>query len=266
MSVSDRGKLGEFLKEVIHWDWAEFCVAEKDQKYSGLQATVFSLVRTASDGKLGAIKLAIDRVDGKLETPIEVIYPKVYFVYPHAEHRALPPPSATSSPVLLDDIDALNEPPQADDSEEESARIASMSLRQTLEKLADSPRKVTDMILVRKKEIEQDPESYINTDSEDVAKRVPLVKSIIAANLMNLAVNGRNKFEAITEVFDQIDGKLVETYHVLGEDVYLTQYALEAPYNAELNKDGVYQLEQPMISDMWERKLEASRSGKKGTR
>jgi hypothetical protein len=262
---SDRGKLGEFLKEVIHWNWAEFCVAEKDEKYTGLQATVFALVRTAAEGKLGAIKLAIDRTDGKLETPIEVIYPKVYFQYPHAEARALPPPNANAPAALLDDIDALNaEPPEASD-EEESAKVASMSLRQTLEKLADSPRKVVDMILMRKKEIEEDPKAYLNDTSDDAAKKVPLVKSVIAANLMDLAVNGKNRFEAITEVFDQIDGKLVETYHVLGEDVYLTQYALEAPWNAEKNKDGVYQVEQPMISDMWEKKLEDAR-GKKGSR
>lgn len=260
---TDRGKLGEFLKEVIHWTWAEFCVAEADEKYTGLQATVFSLVRTASDGKLGAIKLAIDRVDGKLETPIEVIYPKVYFLYPHAEGKALPPPNANAPAALLDDIDSLNEPPQAD--EEEAAKVAAMSLRQTLEKLADAPQRVTQMILARKKEVEENPVAFVNDDSEDAAKKVPLVKSVIAANLMNLAINGRNKFEAITEVFDQIDGKLVETFHVLGEDVYLTQYALEAPYNAELNKDGVYQVEQPMISDMWERKLEDAR-GKKGSR
>ena len=262
---SDRGKLGEFLKEVIHWNWAEFCIAEKDEKYTGLQATVFSLVRTASEGKLGAIKLAIDRVDGKLETPIEVIYPKVYFLYPHAEGRALPPPNASAPPALLDDLDSLNaEAPQDDD--EEPAKLAAMSLRETLDKLADSPRRVVDMILMRKKEVEEAPEIYLEGSSQfDASKNVPLVKSIIAANLMDLAVNGKNKFEAITEVFDQIDGKLVETFHVLGEDVYLTQYALEAPWNAEPNKDGIYQVEQPMISDMWEKKLEDAR-GKKGSR
>lgn len=261
---SDRGKLGEFLKEVIHWNWAEFCLAEKDEKYSGLQATVFSLVRTAAEGKLGAIKLAIDRVDGKLETPIEVIYPKVYFLYPHAEDRALPPPSANAPAPLLDDIEAMDDASETSE-EEEAARIATMSLRETLDKLADSPRRVIDMILMRKKEIEEDPASYLNEQSDDAAKKVPLVKSIIAANLMDLAVNGKNKFEAITEIFDQIDGKLVETFHVLGEDVYLTQYTLQAPWNAEKNKDGVWQVEQPMISDMWEKKLEDAR-GKKGSR
>jgi hypothetical protein len=261
MANSDRGKLGEFLKEIIHWNWAEFCVAEKDTKYTGLQATVFSLVRTASEGKLGAIKLAIDRVDGKLETPIEVIYPKVYFLYPHATGRALPPNDAPAA--LLADPDFIDDAPQAD--EEEDAKVASMSLRQTLEKLADAPQTVTQMILARKKQIEENPEAFVNDQSEDAAKKVPLVKSMIAANLMDLAINGRNKFEAITEVFDQIDGKLVETYHVLGEDVYLTQYALEAPYDAELNKDGIYQKAQPMISDMWEKKLEDAR-GKKGSR
>ena len=82
------------------------------------------------------------------------------------------------------------------------------------------------------------------------------MKSIIAANLIILA-NEKGKFEAITELFDQIDGKLVETIRILGEDMYLESYLLEAPHGAQKNKDGVYYLEAPKIANTWSEKFKA---------
>ena len=58
-SESDRGKLGNFLREVIDWDWQQFCEAEKDESFSGYQSSVFALVRSAAEQKLQAIKLSI---------------------------------------------------------------------------------------------------------------------------------------------------------------------------------------------------------------
>lgn len=250
--MSDRSKLGSFLKEVIHWRWDEFVRAEKDPKYSGLEGVVLSLVRTTSEAKLGSIKLAIDRVDGKLETPMEVIYPKVFFLYPFAESVALPageqPPAALPDPTPSTDL-IISEPPQAEEGEE-PVQLATLSLRETLNKMADSPRQVVPLILKKKEEVEtilrDEPEAEIN-DS-------PMVKSVIAANLMYLATDKHN-FDAITEVFDQIDGKLVETIRVLGDDIFLTQYTEIAPYGAKKNGDGVYCLEQPLITDVWKQKL-----------
>jgi hypothetical protein len=126
-----------------------------------------------------------------------------------------------------------------------------MSLRETLRKMADTPRKVPLMIHQRKKEVEDAVAKNISL--EDQGKNIPLVKSIIAANLLTLAESG--KFEAITEVFDQIDGKLVETIRILGEDMYLTSYVLEAPFGAKKNNDGVYYLEAPKITDAWKQKF-----------
>lgn len=258
--MSDRGQLGIFLKEVIDWDWAQFCMAEKDEKYTGLEATVFALIRTAASAKLNAIKLAIDRVDGKLETPVKFEYPRVYYTFPFAKERLTPPPDAAIPKELAADLEALNAPPEA---EEEDAKIVSMSLRQTLEKLAESPRRVTPAILQAKELVEQNPKAFIDIDGEDVSKRAPLVKSVIAANLMQLA--HERSFDAINEVFDQIDGKLVETFRVLGEDMFLTSYAEVAPYDAMQNKDGVWQREAVELQAQWQQKLEQN-LGKKGTR
>lgn len=245
--MSDRGKLGNFLKEVINWTWIEFVEAEKDENFSGFEAAVFSLVRTCSDGKLGAIRLAIDRVDGKIETPVRIDYPKVWFVYPDATRVALPAPGADPPPELSALTILPDPPPEADEDEIKSAAV--LSLRETVNKMADEKRILTQVILKRKREVEAHPENFTGKAADDV----PLVKSIIAANLLNLAE--KNNFEAITEVFDQIDGKLVETIRILGDDIFLTQYALEAPVGAIKNKDGIYVLESKMITDQWKQKF-----------
>lgn len=248
--ANDRGKLGAFLQEAIDWQWDEFCKAELNTDYSGYEGVVLGLIRKCADGKLGAIKLAIDRVDGKVETPIKVEYPKVFILFPDAERVALAPPEPGTPQAALappKDIESVEEPAEP---EEEKAHIATMTLRDTLHKMADTPRKVPLMIHKRKKEVEQ---ALKQSQSLEGEKNIPLVKSVIAANLLMLAENG--KFEAITEVFDQIDGKLVETIRILGEDMYLSSYVLEAPYGAKKNKDGVYYLEAPQISDVWKNKF-----------
>lgn len=238
---SDRGKLGNFLREVIDWQWDVFVEAEKDPKFSGYQSSVFALVRACSDGKLSAIKLAIARVDGNIETPVKIEYPKAYTIYPYAEKVAVPPPGFETK--ALADPNPLPEMPEAEEATEES--LATMTLRETLNKMADESRMLPLLIHEQKKKVEH------GKDLE--GEEIPLVKSVIAANLLILA-NEKHSFEAITEVFNQIDGKLVEVIKIMG-DMYITSYALEAPYNAAKNKDGVYQIEQTMISDKWAEKL-----------
>ena len=245
---SDRGKLGTFLTEVIDWNWQEFCQAEFDTEYSGYEGVVLGLVRKCSDGKLGAIKLAIERVDGKLDTPIKVDYPKVFILFPHAKRVALEPPKADSPHAQLTAPDSsLTE--QAEP-QEEKVHAATMSLRDTLRKMADTPRKVPLIIHQRKKEVE---EALKNKTPIGDEKNIPLVKSVIAANLLLLAESG--KFEAVTEVFDQIDGKLVETIRILGDDMYLSSYLEEAPHGAKKNSEGVYYLEAPQVADVWKQKF-----------
>lgn len=252
---SDRGKLGQFLTDVIHWRWDEFVRAEKDRKYTGLEAAVLALVRVTSEAKLGAIKLAIDRVDGKIETPVKIEYPKVWFLFPDAESVASTPPESEVAGALDAGtaLALLDQPPTAA-SEERPPNLATMTLRETLNKMAEAPRMVVPVILQKKKEVE----AFLRQDLTYEIENSPLVKSVIAANLLNLAIE-KNNFEAITEVFDQIDGKLVETIRILGEDIYIKEYALEAPYGAVKNKDGIYMVEAKEIADVWRKKLESKR-------
>lgn len=247
---ADRGKLGNFLSEVIQWRWDEFVEAEISHEYTGYQATVLALVRTCSEGKLGAIKLAIDRVDGKLETPVKIETPKIWFIYPDATSVADLPPG--EKPKQLATPESLPDAPQDSEEEEKEETPAVMSLRETLLKLADTPRMTTTLILEMKKKVEEADGNI--PDSDEVHSKIPMVKSVIAANLLQLA-NQKGNFEAITEVFDQIDGKLVEVIRLLGDDIFLTQYALQAPYGAVKNKKGIYMIAAENTASVWEEKL-----------
>lgn len=253
MSDTDRGKLGNFLREVIDWDWQQFCDAEKDESYSGYQSSVFALVRSAAEQKLNAIKLSIARIDGQVKTPIKVEYPTAYLTFPYAERRALPPPGAQAVAKLPDPEPELIQLPENEaypEPEEPQESLATLTLRETLEKMADAPRNIPLLIDDQRKRVEK------NMPLGDA--KIPLVKSVICAHLLILA-NEKHSFDAITEVFDQIDGKLVETIKLMG-DIHLTSYALEAPYNAVKNEKGIYQIEQPIVTDLWAQKLSNKRN------
>lgn len=256
--MASREKLGGFLNEVINWNWEEFCLAENDAQYKGYQSTVFALVRSCAEAKLGAIKLAIDRIDGKVETPVDIVYPKIYFLYPYAKsvEGGEPVKELSTSKELTVATPPEPETPEPEviDTEE---KLATATLRETLHAMMDAPRAVVPLIRERKALVEK-----ILKDDSKIDFEPPKVKSVVAANLIHLAVD-KNKFEAITEIFDQIDGKLVETIRVLGDDVYITQYASIAPEGAYINGDGVYTLENKAISAVWEDKLRTNTKAKK---
>jgi len=249
---SDRGKLGNFLREVIDWDWDQFVEAEKDESYSGYQSSVFALVRAAAEQKLSAIKLAIARIDGQVKTPIKVEYPTAYLTFPYAEKLALPPAGSQAVALLTDPepISLKEEAESYPEMEEPQESLATLTLRETLEKMADAPRKIPLLIDDQRKKVERN--EYLGD------AKVPMVKSVICAHLLILA-NEKHNFEAITEIFDQIDGKLVETIKLMG-DIHLTSFALEAPYNAVKNSKGIYQIEQPIVTDLWAQKLSNKRN------
>src|ERR1035437_4318127 len=70
------------FEEIIHMNWSDFVVLEHDKSASVDDGVLCSLVRICADtDDIAAIKLAFDRVDGLLETPIEVKVPKFYTRY-----------------------------------------------------------------------------------------------------------------------------------------------------------------------------------------
>lgn len=255
--MSDSEKLGRFLREVSNWNWEEFCLAENDSKYTSNEAMIFAVIRACAMEKLDAIKLALNRIDGKLATPVKVEYPKMFYRYPNAtlpkgttssvvaQLPELPDVASESKEVLTGE---LVHKPVEDGEKSEESDLPSLSLRQTLVKMADHPRQVPDAII----QFATATQQWLKGNAAEPEEK-PLVKSVVAAHLLKLAQE-RN-VDALTEVFDQIDGKLVETLKVLGDDIIITDYSLTAPEGAYLNDQGVVEIEATQTQDLWAKKL-----------
>jgi hypothetical protein len=248
-------RLGDFLKEVSNWEWDEFVKAEKDNSYTSNQAIVFGLIRSCAMQKLDAIKMSINRLDGKLKTPLKIEYPKIYYLYPHASDKKPEIVKVTDDPQTVNEVKAIVAgevlpkkiaPPEPEVVDEED--LPSMTFRETLAKMADYPRELPEQIIAFQELAEQYARGHGDRPDE-----IPKVKSVVAAHLLTLAQN-RN-LDAVGEVFDQIDGKLAETLQIIGEDIYITSYATSAPEGAELNKDGILQIEAEKAQDLWAQKL-----------
>jgi hypothetical protein len=251
--VSER--LGDFLKEVSNWSWDEFVKAEHDNSYTSNEAIIFGLIRSCAMQKLDAIKISINRLDGKLKTPLKIEYPKIYYLYPHASEQKPPTVKVTDDPQTVNEVKAIvagevlpkriAEPaPEVPDEDD----LPSMTFRETLSKMADYPRELPEQII----EFQQLAERYARGQG-DRPEEIPKVKSVVAAHLLTLAQ--KRNLDAVGEVFDQIDGKLAETLQIIGEDIFITSYVTTAPDGAELNKDGILQIEAEKAQDLWAQKL-----------
>lgn len=253
--MSKESKLGSFLKEVSNWNWEEFCRAEHDPSYTTNEAVIFALIRACAMEKMEAIKLALNRIDGKLKTPIQIEMPKVFYLFPNATlpEGEVAVQKAVESGEKVEptpgEIEVIRRYETRDEPlDEEENDLPSLSLRQTVAKMADAPREVPEFVM----QFAELTQQYLNHQAER-PDEIPLVKSVVAAHLLKMATS-RN-IDALTEVFDQIDGKLVETIQILGEDIFITSYTLTAPEGAYLNADGVLQLEAKQSQDLWAQKL-----------
>lgn len=251
MSMSGQDKLAKFLKEVSNWRWDRFVRAEMDKQFTTNEAIIFALIRACAMQKMEAIRIALNRLDGKLKTPVRVEMPKVYYLFPNA---SLPDPADPASPVLpapkSDEPEVLTGEimPMVEKPKEEMKDLPSMGFRETLAEMADYPRELPEQLV----QLAEETHRWIQRQGPE-PREIPMVKSVVAAHLLIMAQN-RN-IDALTEVFDQIDGKLVETIQVLGEDIYITSYATHAPEGAKLNADGVLQIEATAAQQMWAQRL-----------
>lgn len=255
-------RLAVFLREVSGWTWDDFVRAEKNNQYTSNQSIIFALIRACAMQQLSAIKVAINRLDGKLKTPVKVEYPKVYYLFPNAKLSApdlsppLQPPlkplePLSPGPVMSGEIilphgevgqlEGVTVIPEERD-------LATMSLRETLTEMADLPRELPEAIIQLAEQTHRWIQGLAPQPDE-----IPKVKSVVAAHLLTMAQN-RN-VDAINEVFDQIDGKLVETIQIIGEDIHIVNYSQTAPPEAKLNDDGVLQVEAKNSQETWAQKL-----------
>lgn len=230
-------KLTPYFRDLIEMRWDEFTRAEQDAAITSTKATVHAIVRACVKGKLPAIRESLNRIDGKLAEQIEVEYPKFIILYPHATKTL---PSGTRPPRAK---------PVADPTPIPTLDAPTNSLRDALKRLSTEPQQRAMDILeaagyIDEHKYEETPPYYHDN---------PKVKNVIAAGLLTMASRGH--LGAIFEVFDNIDGKLVDKIKVLGEDVYFNSYDTIAPAGAKKNKDGIYQIEADNTTNQWATKL-----------
>jgi hypothetical protein len=231
--------LKQRFEEILHMEWGAFCELEKSKGSMVDDVVLCSLIRTCADtDDIAATKMAFDRADGLLETPIEIRVPKFYVRYVNA--KELEPGSKQ-----------IEAPGDAKKEETSNYDPASAKLRETLREMRGMPRDVIRVVRLYKRRIEK------GTPVE----HEPMVKSVIVANLLWNVQRGR--FRAVELVFDQIDGKLTRTITLLGgDDVYVDDYTtLTAPAGSLLGDDGIYYAENKLMTNAWLRGFAQSQKG-----
>lgn len=257
------GRITDGFRDIIELDWTDFRALEQEPSITNFDAVICSLVRACVKGNLRAIQMALDRLDGKIASEIEVEYPKFYTLYPNAT-------TTKDDPAIIEGDDphtikleagvmtvpaddgriTLSGAADLDELAVETEELPTGSLRAVLEKMLESPKEIVDRILGTAGAIDK---------GEDTPANV-YVKSVIVAGLMKLVHDGR--ISAVFEVLDQIDGKVADKVKLLGNDVYLTRYDLIAPAGAEKNADGVYQIAANNTTDTWAARLGMGNGGR----
>ena len=231
--------LKERFEQLIHLTWGEFKQIEDDKSSTVDDTVLCSLVRICADtDDIAAIKLAFDRIDDLLETPIKINVPKFYVRYVNATG-------------VEKGTKQLEAPQEKKEDKQSDYDPATAKLRETLREMRDMPQDVIRVVMGYKKRI----------DKDEPTRHDPMVKSVIVANLLKNVKRG--KFRAIELVFDQIDGKLARTITLLGgEDVYIDDTLLTtAPAGAIKDDSGVYVAENKEMTTIWLRGFANSQKG-----
>lgn len=231
--------LKQRFEELIHLEWGEFIKLEHDKSANVDDAVLCSLIRACSDtDDIASIKLAFDRIEGLLETLIEIKVPKFYTRYVKAKEIE-PGAKAIEAPGDVKKEDASKYDP------------ATAKLRETLKEMRGMPRDVVRVVLLYKKRL----------DKGTAVETQPKVKAVIVANLLKNVARGR--YSAVELVFNQIDGKLPKAINLLGgSDVYVDDYTeLVAPAHSLVGKDGVYYAENQTMTAIWLRGFAQSSKG-----
>lgn len=227
------------FEELIHYEWGEFIKLEQDKTASVDDVVLCSLIRVCADtDDIAAINLAFDRIDGLLDTLIEIKVPKFYTRYINAKE-------------LEPGTKAIEAAEGSEKSGPESYDPATAKLRDTLKEMRSMPRDVIRVVLLYKKRL--DKGTPVETE--------PKVKAVIVANLLKHVTKGR--FRAIEMVFNQIDGKLPKAINLLGgEDVFVDDYmTVVAPAHSQLDEKGVYYAENKLMTAAWIRGFAQSAKG-----
>ena len=227
------------FEELIHMNWSDFVFLGHDKGATVDDGVLCSLIRICADtDDIAAIKLAFDRVDGLLTTPIEIKVPKFYTRY-------------TKATEIEPGAKQITAPEDVKKEKASTYDPATAKLRETLREMRGMPQDVIRIVRLYKKHI----------DEGKSEKHDPMVKSVIVANLLRNVRRGR--YRAIELVFDQIDGKLTRTITLLGgDDVYIDDVITTvAPANAIKDENGYYIAENKVMTAAWLRGFAQSQKG-----
>lgn len=227
--------LSDYFADIVELTWREYLIQERSPEVTSRQALLFAIVRACVDGKLPAIQTSLDRLDGPVARNIKTILPKFYTEFPYA--KSVAGSIDDDIPALSSSVESATEPEPADTTE--PTELPTGKLRPVLDKMMDSPQNVPESII----------KAIHACDKYDFTLGNPTVKSAMVAGLVKLAHNG--KMSAIDEILNQLDGKVAEVYHLLGDDVVTTSYALEAPAGAFMGDNGVYRIENTSMGAIW---------------
>lgn len=252
-----RKSLSEYFAEIVELSWREYLAQERSPDVTSRQALLFAIVRACVEGKLPAIQTSLDRLDGPVARNIKTILPKFYTEFPYAKSVAVASSVDDGIPTLPSSTEPETQtPPLPDDGLDPEQpvpeELPTGKLRPVLDKMMDSPQNIPESIL----------KATQACDKYDYSLGNPTVKSAIVAGLVKLAHNG--KMSAIDEILNQLDGKVAEVYHLLGDDVVTTSYALEAPAGSVKCENGVYRIENKSMGALWIPRLE--KESKRGGR
>lgn len=257
MASNDK-RLTSSLNEVLNWSWSEFNQAELGKDNDAVLDVILNVIRSCRNGKISAIRLALDRIDGKIETKVRIEVPSFYTLYPYAKAVE------NSSNLVINDggnmsipagdglitIDVSDKAEEGETTTRED--IKKLTLRETLSKLSEFPSQAAENILLH-----ADAQELHVKSGEPLPPKVqdPLVKTVVSAVFIGIAQEKGTEMKVIAELFDQLEGKVEKVLRLVGEDVFITSYAEIAPEGAVLNEDGVFMVEEKAMTALWRTKL-----------
>ena len=198
----NKKKAGDYLVSILDENFA--IVYDDDDSYiTNEQHVIHALLRSIAsiNGSLRSIKTAIERVDGKVEQPVEIRVPQINHLFPHAKKKGdwvMP----IKSEIKSDKGKVIREANQ----------LPSKSIRRQIRELRDKSFSTVKTVV-------ESPDEFP-------------IKLVIACALYYLAVQF-NDIASIDEILDQLDGKVADVIEIYGEDIEIQHYNLEAPANAK---------------------------------
>lgn len=236
-----KGVMNTFLGTIIHWTWADLEAMKYDPDTSSLYRVILGIINMCADGKVTAIRTVFDRIEGKVETPISIIKPKIYTRYPYAEN-------GEELQAFLDHQAKAREANKGQTTRtkrKSNLNIQTASLSDVLKNMLLHSMDVPVKIIASKKATER---AFRDNDFSAL-KTAPYVKSVVAASLLTNA-NIANDESAINVILERIEGKVEQTVKIVGEDIFIDNYSAKAPLGSELiNGSWAYSNERSI--DQW---------------